>query len=131
MSQENVEVVRQMVEAARRGDWETAMSFYEETVELDQSRMPDGGIYNGLEGVRRFFGRWFASWDEFEIEPQQLIDAGDQVVSIDVIRGTGKGSGVEVTMRSANIYTLQNGRVVRHAGYPDASDALEAVGLSE
>jgi hypothetical protein len=47
------------------------------------------------------------------------------------IIGTGKGSRVPVRMRTANLWTLERGKVVRHVGYPDASEALEAAGLSE
>jgi ketosteroid isomerase-like protein len=47
------------------------------------------------------------------------------------ITGTGKASGAAVTMRSADVYTLAGGKVVRHVGYPDVSLALEAAGLSE
>jgi hypothetical protein len=42
MSQENVEIVRGIIEAARRGDWETAIGEYDPDVILDQTRMPGG-----------------------------------------------------------------------------------------
>jgi hypothetical protein len=47
MSQENVEIVRGIIEAARRGDWETAIREYDPDVILDQTRMPGGGVYRG------------------------------------------------------------------------------------
>ena len=55
MSQENVEVVRRIIEAAQRGAWDTAIGGYDEAVVLDQSRMPGGGIYYGHQGVRDFY----------------------------------------------------------------------------
>ena len=48
MSQENVEVVQTLVAASQRGDWEAALDTYDPAVELDESRMPDGGVYHGV-----------------------------------------------------------------------------------
>jgi ketosteroid isomerase-like protein len=131
MSQENVELVRRMIEAAQRGDWQAALSGYDPGVVLDQTRMPDGGIYHGHDGVREFYRRWFGSWDEFHIEHKRLVDAGDQVVDVNEVSGRGKGSGVPVRMRTANVLTIQRGAVIRHVGYLDVREALEAAGLRQ
>jgi ketosteroid isomerase-like protein len=64
-------------------------------------------------------------------EPQRFIDAGNHVVVIMEIRGKGKDSGIEVTMRSGDVWTVEGGKVVQLAGYSVASEALEAVGLPE
>jgi ketosteroid isomerase-like protein len=93
--------------------------------------MPDGGVYHGHRGVREFYSRWVRSWEDFQIAPERLIGAGEQVVDINEVSGRGRGSGVQVKMRTANIWTIERGKVVRHVGYPNASEALEAVGLSE
>ena len=131
MSQENVEIVRRISKAAQRGDWDGAMRDYDHGVILDQSRMPGGGVYHGHEGVREFYGRWFGAWDDLRIETERLIDAGDHVVDINEISGRGRSSGVAVKMRSASVWTIARGKVVSHVGYPVASDALQAAGLSE
>jgi len=60
-----------------------------------------------------------------------VVDAGDHVVDINEVIGTGRGSGVPVRMRTGNVWTVERGKVVRHVGYPVASEALEAAGLSE
>jgi hypothetical protein len=44
MSQENVEIVQALVAASQRGDWEAALDNYDPAVELDESRMLDGGL---------------------------------------------------------------------------------------
>jgi ketosteroid isomerase-like protein len=133
MSQENVEIVRRIVEAAQRGDWDAAIAEYDEAVVWTRGewRMPDGGIYYGHEGVRDFYTGWVGAWDDFHISLERLVDAGDRVVDINEVSGTGKGSGAPVSMRTGNVWTLDDGRVVRHVGYPDAAEALEAAGLRE
>jgi ketosteroid isomerase-like protein len=131
MSQENVEIVRRVIEAAQRGDWDAAIAEYDEAVVLDQSRMPGGGIYYGREGVRDFYVSWVGAWDDFRIKLERVEGVGNRVVDINEVSGTGKGSGAPVKMRTGNVWTLNHGRVVRHVGYPDAAEALEAAGLRE
>jgi ketosteroid isomerase-like protein len=118
-------------EATQRGDWDAAIEDYDQDVILDQSRMPGGGVYRGHEGLREFYGRWFGAWEDLRIEPERVIDAGNHVVDINETTGRGRSSGVVVKMRSANVWTIARGKVVRQVGFPVASDALEAAGLSE
>jgi ketosteroid isomerase-like protein len=131
MSQENVEIVQRVSDAFLAADWEAALRSYGDAAELDMTRMPAGGVYHGPEGVREFFTRWIAAWDHFEAERLDLIDAGDAVVQVSRITGVGKGSGAEVQMRSADVFFVEDGKIVRHVGYPDAAEALEATGLRE
>ena len=55
MSQENVEVVREVYDAASRHDAERIFALYDADVELDASRLEAAwtpGIYRGHEGLR-------------------------------------------------------------------------------
>lgn len=131
MSKRNVEIVRQVSDAFDAGDWDSALAPYDEDAELDMTRIPAGDVYHGPEGVRQFFGRWIASWDRFEVERLDLIDAGDAVVQISRITGTGKSSRAQVQMRSADVFFMQDGLIVRHVAYPDAAEALADLGLAE
>jgi len=129
MSEENVERVRRIVQASQRGDWETALSGYAAAAVLDQTRMPDGGVYHGRAGVRDFYAHWFGAWEELQIEPEQIIDAGDDDVLVIVrIQGRGRESRANVAMRAADVMTLEGGEVIRQVGYPVASEALAALG---
>ena len=131
MSRENVDVVQALVAAAGRGDWDVALRAYDPSVELDVSSMPGGGVYSGHDGVRTFFRQWFGAWDQLRVTPEEFIDSGDQVVVILRISGVGKGSGVATSIRTADVMTVRGGKVIRHVGYLDPAEALEAVGLPE
>jgi hypothetical protein len=74
MAPENVEIVKGLMEAAERGDSDTAMEAFDPAVELDQTRFPDGGTYKGRDGVREFYDKWFGTWDELRIESQSVIE---------------------------------------------------------
>jgi ketosteroid isomerase-like protein len=131
MSRENVEIVKRVREAFMRGDWDTAIAAYDQAVELDMTRMPGGDMYSGPDGVRAFFAGWVGSWDGFKVTPVDLIDGDNEVIGIQDITATGKASGATVKMRAADVFTIAGGKIVRHVGYPDASEALEAAGLRE
>ena len=60
-----------------------------------------------------------------------MIDAGEQVVSVQRITGRARGSGVETELRYAVVNTVRNGKLVRGREYWTRAEALEAVGLSE
>ena len=132
MSQENVDVVRAIIAAAETGDWDTAIKAFDPEVQLDQTRLPGGGVYKGFTGVWSFYEKWFGSWEEFRIDSQGVIAVPDgRVLSLDRVSGRGRRSGVEVAMETANVYTLRNGKIIQMTGYPARSEALEALGLSE
>src|SRR3712207_4844250 len=99
MSQENVQIVRRVYEAAASGDSSAVFDLYDPGVEWDASRAPmpqlsgGGEIFHGHDGLRRFFRERNAVWGEIEDVPKELIDAGECVVSADTERGRGRISG--------------------------------------
>ena len=77
MSQENVEVVRQMIDAFNRGDFEASSAFLDKDVEWhDPSHVPGAGVHRGPDEVRRWFLRWLGAWETYTAEAEKLIDAG-------------------------------------------------------
>lgn len=131
VSEQNVEIVQALVGASQRGDWAAALEMYDPAVELDMRFIPGGDLAYGREAVRSFFTNWFGTWDRLEIKPERFIEAGEKVVVVLRIAGVGKGSGVETSMRSADVMTVRDGKVVSHVGYPKAETALIALGLSD
>ena len=132
MSQENVEIVRQVYEAAARHDAERIFSLYDPEVELDASRIAavwTTGVYRGHEGLRAFFREWNEAWEDVDYSYEELIDAGDLVVSVVTRHGRGRASGVEVERPFALVWTVRNGKVKRVAWFLARAEALEAAGL--
>jgi ketosteroid isomerase-like protein len=67
--------------------------------------------------------------DDLRIEPEQLIDAGEQVVVSMRISGRGKLSGAHVELTLTSVSLLRDGNIVRGRNYSEKAEALEAVGL--
>jgi uncharacterized protein len=132
MSDENVEVVRHVYDAALRGDTEAVISFLDPAVRLDMSeRVFNPEVYEGHDGYRRFVEEVETVWDDFRVEPREFIDAGENVVVPHMVRGRGKESGVEVELPSTSVNTVRDGLVTASRMYRDHGQALEAAGLSE
>ncbi len=135
MSLENVEVVRRVHEAAMRHDGPAVLSLYDPQVELDATRVEIVGfmgqnIYRGHEGLKRFFREWHEAWTHVEYDFEELIDAGERVISVVTRRGRGRASGAVVEWHVALVWTLREGRVVRLVWFPTREAALGAVSAS-
>ncbi len=136
MSEENVEIVRRIYDAVERGDIDTVLALYDPEIEWVFERSPfrdflKHDTYRGHEDLRRMFGeRYDDAWREIEDEIEELIDAGDRVVSVVSTRGRGRASGVEVEKLHAGVWTIRAGKVVR-VEWMDREKALEVAGLSE
>ena len=133
MSEENVEIVRQYIDGIDRGrDWAAAGTrFMSDDVEIDWSRSPAPyrGIYRGREAALRF-AEELDVWEEARIEPEDFIDAGDDVLVPHVVHLRGR-DGIETKVRATYVYTVRDRLCVRWRIYQEHAEALEAAGLSE
>ena len=133
MSQENVEIVRRIVDAIRDRRWEEATRQLAPDAELHGTvgGLTEGSVWRGPEQIRDFFEQDAEAWDERRLEAERFIDAGDcVVVPLHEFR-RGKGSGVETETDTAMVYEVRDGRAVRIQGYMDRGQAFEAAGVRE
>jgi ketosteroid isomerase-like protein len=138
MSEENVEIVRRYFEVFNEGGIEAVISggFWSPEVVWDTSPsgIPGIGVYRGYDEIRSFFeDDWFKTFpfEDWEIDVEELIDLGDQVLVISRQRGRGATSGVGAELEQAHIVTLRDGEVVRAVSYLDREKARKAAGLRE
>ena len=134
MSQENVEIVRELLEAFGRRDHERAFELYDADIVWEHHHDTDlGGVYHGHEGVRTYWREWLSAWSDLRFEVQEVREAGDEVVAlIHNQRQWGRHSGIEVAWPPYGlVFTMRDGKVVRWRFYPEQRMALEAVGLRE
>jgi ketosteroid isomerase-like protein len=132
MTEENVEIVRRALEAFNREGVEAAMQYFDTEVEwLGPPEWLEEHLYKGHDGIRRSALLWNESFEEFRIDPQKLIDAGDQVVALAYQRGRSKGSANWIASQIAYVWTVRNRLGVRVQVYFSWEQALKAVGLDE
>ena len=127
MSEENVEIVRQNYEQLNETGT-PALDSLDSEVEFDFAWMEG----TGADAWVRAIAEWKDTFDAWEIEPRELIEAGpEQVVAIVRDRARPKGLTDSVDNEFAHLWTLLDGRVVRFQAFVTKADALEAAGLSE
>jgi ketosteroid isomerase-like protein len=132
MSRDNVEIVRQSLDAYSRRDVEAMRARNDPDLELDWSASAGwlAGVYRGFDEALRFYAGYFEAFDKIVIEPDRFIEAGDFVVVPNVARQWGR-DGIEVSARSTLVFTVRNRKIARIRLYQDVGQALEAVGLAE
>jgi ketosteroid isomerase-like protein len=65
------------------------------------------------------------------VEPERLVDSGDQVVAVVRSRLQPKGSSGEIELRTGFLWTFHDGKVASLRLFAKPEEALEAAGLSE
>jgi len=134
MSEENVNVVKAFLEASMRRDEARVAELADPDIELHGTvgGVEEGRIYRGLAEVIREYDEVDGEvWEERRIEPEGFLDAGDSVVVMFHEFRRGKGSGVELELDTAAVFTMRDGRVARMQGFMDPAAASRAAGLSE
>lgn len=134
VSQEHVEIVRRIYEAVARRDAATVLELYHPRVEFDSTRLPEAHLggraqARGHEAVRNLTKAWSEAWESYEDRLEELIDAGDQVISVVTRVGRGRASEVDVSTPRAGLWTIREGRVVEVIWFTSANDARAAAGL--
>jgi ketosteroid isomerase-like protein len=134
MSQENVELVRRMLQGFTDGGLDTIDEFLDPDVDwrAAEGAVDDVGEMHGPDAVRRYIQDWIDTFDDFSVVVEELRDIGDdRVLTIQRLTGRAKLSGTETDLRYAAISTIRDGKIVRAREYLSIEEAFEAVGLSE
>jgi ketosteroid isomerase-like protein len=133
MSEENVEIVREGYERfAATGEFVVGLATDDFVWDMSNFHgWPEQQVYKGVDGAGAFLSTWLEAWEDWELELEALLDAGDKVVALVRQRGTSKAAGMPVEMSFAQVFTVRDGKQARMEMYSDRAEALEAAGVSE
>jgi steroid delta-isomerase-like uncharacterized protein len=137
MTNRNVEAASAQVEAFNRRDLDAQVSGY-----ADPFRMTDharGLTLTSRDEVKAWMGSWLQVSPDSTIEVEDVIDAGDAVVSVLAMRGTHEGpmgevppTGKPFTLRGVQILRFDDrGGIVTHDNFFDQLSFLVQLGLME
>jgi ketosteroid isomerase-like protein len=132
MSEENVELVRRLLEALDRRDLASWLAVCNEDVEVVPTRdWPEPGV-RGAEAAFNWYVQFFDTLQPFQTADAEFIDAGaDKVLLQYRMDLRGKGSGAKVEWRRWCVVTMRKRRGLRAEWFTDRAEALEAAGLAE
>jgi ketosteroid isomerase-like protein len=137
MSQQNIDLVRGLFDAAERMDKQALLDALpgviaevcDPDIEWIEPGRVDARIYRGHAGVLESWVRWLDQWEEYHLVAERFIDCGDEVLVIFSERGRGASSGAEVAARNFMVITVRDGKILRYREFYDEGAAYEAAGI--
>src|SRR3954471_4431548 len=133
MSQENMEIVRQVFDAVGDRDHERLVELTDPEVvsrSFFAAFLPKGE-YRGHDGLRNYLKDLAESWESLRPELIDTVESDDVVVGVGRIRYRGKGSGLETQESAGWMLKFRGDKVIVFRAFRDPSQALDAVGLRE
>ena len=112
-------------------DEELAEVFAPDVV-LDMStRVFNPMVYEGYEGLRQFLRDAGEVWETLKVSETELVEEGDHVLVLTRVEAQGRGSGIQMDVQGAGIWTVADGRLKRYRllspGIVDREEALGAL----
>jgi ketosteroid isomerase-like protein len=121
----NVEALRRGYAALNRGDLSVVLELLDPEIEWHEPATSlEGGTHRGRGSFERFLRGWLESFDGFRVEPEQVLERGDELVAVVRQTGTGRSSGLRVETRLAHVWTVADGKAVRWEAVVDHEAAL-------
>jgi ketosteroid isomerase-like protein len=132
MPQENARLVERAIAAINARDIEGYLACCTENVKLETQLAAVGGVYEGIDGIGRFFTDIEEAAPDFRIE----LDGVEEVDSKRVLAfmrtsSTGRASGIRMAAPQTNVYDLVDGKISHIRIFIDRHEALKAVGPAE
>jgi uncharacterized protein len=130
VSERNIAIALQGIDAFNRGDVEAVLAIAAPDVEVfAPPDSPNPGRYLGHAGYVQWSEQWMEAWETFTLDVLEVEAVDDRhVVAVVRQHGRGRLSGLDITMEAAHLYEIDDdGKVVRFQLHVDRESALANV----
>jgi uncharacterized protein len=136
MSQANVQAVNRLYDAFNNSDLETFERGLSTDLiwnEAENSLNCEGNPYRSFDAVRDgVFGPTVREFDNFRVDLELLIDAGDFVIGTGRYRGRSTATGKELSAQFCHVLHVDsNGKLDRLQEYADTLEEAVVTGRAE
>jgi ketosteroid isomerase-like protein len=117
-----VELTRRWFEAANRRDLDAAQTFLVPDAVWEAVSL--GTSFEGIAAMRGFFEDWIGAYEEYEMEPEKVLDLGSGVVFV-VVRLAARpvgSTGSRLMRRRPLAFIWTGGLIARVTAYADSID---------
>ena len=130
MFQDDAERLRRAYQAFNEGGVEAFLERLAPELQVrDRESSPDRAETRyGKQGIKQLFESYMEAFDALRLEPQEFIDAGDQILVTVQQWVRGKGSGAEVVGNVAHVWTMRGDTPFQLQIFRDKESALKALG---
>lgn len=112
MTSARVDVATRGFEAFNRRDLETVLGLLaDDVVTIVSPSLANAGTYRGHDGFTEMISAWDEAWEEFQVEPKDVIEEAGLVIVAARQSGRGRGSGIDVEMDTAFMFRVEDGLI--------------------
>jgi uncharacterized protein len=124
--EDRVGLARYIWEAYDAGDIDAVLEAFHPEIEIHaSSELANAGTFRGREEFVRWVAAWNEAWESFRTRVVAMEPVGERHVVVGIHQiGTGRGSGVEVSMDVGYLFELRDGRCVHIGLCPSFEEAL-------
>src|SRR5207248_2684112 len=125
MTEANVATLRRGYDALNRGDVSGVLALIDDEITWDPGELtPDSGsATGGRAGFESLIRSWIEAFDEFRVEPVDVIEHPPFLLAVVRQSGRGRASGLDIAIEIAHMWTVEDGRAVRFESYRSADEA--------
>jgi uncharacterized protein len=117
--------------AITSGDREAGLAVCHPEIEFLSMLGISGRSYVGHDGILEYFDDIESAWAEWSVDVERVAEGADgRVAIVMTMHARGKGSGAALAERTAHVWTVRDGRLLRNELYREPDEALRALGLS-
>ena len=129
MPDTSLETLRDIYSAIQHHDSERLTEALAHDIEWTlPETVPWGGTHHGHLGVMAVVEIFEEHVDGLWAEPDELIEAGDELVVLGRVMGRARSTGQAFEVPFAHVWSLTDGVPSRFRGYYDAAPILAALG---
>ena len=115
METANEAVARRFAQAITSGDREAGVAACDPEIEFRSVLGISGRAYVGHAGIREYFDDIESAWAEWSVDVERIAEASDgRVAIVMTMHARGKGSGAGLAQRTAHVWTVRDGRLLRN-----------------
>lgn len=129
MTEANVATLRRGYDALNRGDVSEVMALIDDEITWDPGELtPDSAsATGGRAGFESLIRSWIEAFEDFRIEPVDVLEHPPFLVAVVRQSGRGRASGLDIAIEIAHVWTVDDGRAVRFESYRSADAARAAI----